>query len=111
MKLFSDMSVLSAEECAARQSVMLNQYVGTVEIEVGTHCMYVCMACAVLSCPFLFPMIIPCSYSTLWRTGKLHGGHDRAEHHPSGEGSRGGWVRVPHVCMYVCMMAECVLSR
>ncbi len=52
MKLFSDMSVLSAEECAARQSVMLNQYVGTVEIEVGTHCMYVCMACAVLSCPF-----------------------------------------------------------
>ena len=43
MKLFSDMSVLSAEECAARQSVMLNQYVGTVEIEVATHSMYVCM--------------------------------------------------------------------
>ena len=36
MKLFSDMKVLTAEECAARQTVMLAQYTGTVEIEVPT---------------------------------------------------------------------------
>eukprot|EP01033_Poteriospumella_lacustris_P005872 gene5871-4219_t len=34
VKLFEEMQVLSAEECAARQTVMLNHYVGTVEIEV-----------------------------------------------------------------------------
>lgn len=33
VKLFEEMQVLSAEECAARQTVMLNHYVGTVEIE------------------------------------------------------------------------------
>ena len=41
MKLFGDMKVLSAEECAARQSVMLTQYVGTVEIEVGGEFEYI----------------------------------------------------------------------
>jgi len=34
VKLFSDMNVLSAEECDARQTVLLNQYVGYVEMEV-----------------------------------------------------------------------------
>lgn len=34
VKLFEEMQVLSAEECGARQTVMLNHYVGTVEIEV-----------------------------------------------------------------------------
>lgn len=34
VKLFEEMQVLSAEECAARQTVMLNHYIGTVEIEV-----------------------------------------------------------------------------
>lgn len=32
--LFESMKVLTAEECAARQSIMLNHYVGSVEIEV-----------------------------------------------------------------------------
>ena len=32
--LFENMKVLTAVECEARQSVMLNHYVGTVEIEV-----------------------------------------------------------------------------
>jgi len=41
VKLFGDMKVLSAEECAARQSVMLTQYVGTVEIEVGGGVEYI----------------------------------------------------------------------
>merc|ERR1719171_403954 len=31
--LFSSMGVLSAEECASRRDVMLEHYVGTVEIE------------------------------------------------------------------------------
>lgn len=35
VKLFGDLNVLTAEECAARQSVMLNQYIGTVEIEAN----------------------------------------------------------------------------
>lgn len=34
VKLFEEMKVLTAEECSARQTVMLNHYVGTVEIEV-----------------------------------------------------------------------------
>merc|ERR1719247_2029293 len=34
IQLFSSMGVLSAEECAARRDVMLEHYVGTVEIEV-----------------------------------------------------------------------------
>jgi glutamine synthetase len=34
--LFEEMKVLSAEECAARQSVLLSHYVGSVEIEVLT---------------------------------------------------------------------------
>lgn len=33
VKLFEEMKVLTAEECAARQTVMLTHYVGTVEIE------------------------------------------------------------------------------
>jgi len=33
VKLFEEMKVLSKEECAARQTVMLNHYTGTVEIE------------------------------------------------------------------------------
>lgn len=33
--LFEEMKVLSKEECEARQSVMLNHYVGSVEIEVN----------------------------------------------------------------------------
>ena len=35
VKLFEEMKVLTAEECAARQSALLNHYVGTVEMEVG----------------------------------------------------------------------------
>ena len=35
VKLFESMKVLTAEECGARQSVMLNHYVGTVEIEAN----------------------------------------------------------------------------
>jgi len=34
IEMFSSMGVLSAEECAARRDVMLDHYVGTVEIEV-----------------------------------------------------------------------------
>eukprot|EP01038_Epipyxis_sp_PR26KG_P006842 gene6842-9366_t len=34
VELFQKMNVLTAEECASRQSVMLNHYIGTVEIEV-----------------------------------------------------------------------------
>jgi glutamine synthetase len=34
--LFSSMGVLTAEECCARQSVLLEHYVGTVEIEANT---------------------------------------------------------------------------
>lgn len=34
VKLFERMKVLTAEECAARQTILLNHYVGTVEIEV-----------------------------------------------------------------------------
>lgn len=34
VELFNEVKVLSSEECAARQSVMLGHYVGTVEIEV-----------------------------------------------------------------------------
>jgi len=33
VNLFSEMKVLTAEECGARQSVMLNHYSGTVEVE------------------------------------------------------------------------------
>jgi len=33
VKLFEEMKVLSKDECAARQTVMLNHYTGTVEIE------------------------------------------------------------------------------
>ena len=33
--LFEEMKVLTKEECGARQTVMLNQYVGTVEIEAN----------------------------------------------------------------------------
>jgi glutamine synthetase len=33
LKLFSELGVLSATECAARQTVMLNQYIGVVEVE------------------------------------------------------------------------------
>jgi len=36
VKLFSDMKVLTAEECGARQTIMLNQYVGYVEMEVSS---------------------------------------------------------------------------
>lgn len=32
--LFEELKILSAAECQARQTVMLNQYIGTVEIEV-----------------------------------------------------------------------------
>merc|ERR1712187_1092175 len=35
VKLFSSMGVLSAEECASRRDVMLEHYVGTVEIEAN----------------------------------------------------------------------------
>lgn len=35
VELFSKMGVLSADECASRQSVLLNHYIGTVEIEVN----------------------------------------------------------------------------
>lgn len=34
LALFADMQVLNAEECQARENVMLTQYIGTVEIEV-----------------------------------------------------------------------------
>jgi len=34
-QLFSAMGVLSAEECAARQTILLEHYVGTVEIETS----------------------------------------------------------------------------
>jgi len=34
IQMFSSMGVMSAEECAARRDVMLDHYVGTVEIEV-----------------------------------------------------------------------------
>jgi glutamine synthetase len=34
IKLFEEMKVLTKEECEARQTVMLNHYIGTVEIEV-----------------------------------------------------------------------------
>merc|ERR1719262_1132461 len=36
IKLFSSMGVLTAEECASRQTVLLEHYVGTVEIEANT---------------------------------------------------------------------------
>lgn len=36
VKLFGDLKVLTAEECGARQSVMLNQYSGVVEVEANT---------------------------------------------------------------------------
>lgn len=32
--LFEKMGVLTGEECAARQAVMFNHYIGTVEVEV-----------------------------------------------------------------------------
>lgn len=37
VKLFQDMKVLAPEECVARQTILLEQYIGQVEIE--THCM------------------------------------------------------------------------
>lgn len=33
IKLFEDMKILSADECAARQTVLLNHYIGQVEME------------------------------------------------------------------------------
>jgi glutamine synthetase len=35
VKLFESLKVLTAEECAARQNVLLTHYIGTVEIEAG----------------------------------------------------------------------------
>jgi glutamine synthetase len=35
MALFEELGVLTAEECKARQTVLLNHYIGTVEIEAG----------------------------------------------------------------------------
>lgn len=35
VKLFEDLKILTSEECSARQSVMLNHYSGTVEIEAN----------------------------------------------------------------------------
>jgi glutamine synthetase len=35
VKLFEEMKIFSADECKARQSVMLSHYIGTVEIEVN----------------------------------------------------------------------------
>ena len=37
VKLFEEMKIFTPEECSARQTVLLDHYVGTVEMEV--HCM------------------------------------------------------------------------
>jgi glutamine synthetase len=36
VKLFEELQILTSEECSARQSVLLNHYIGTVEIEALT---------------------------------------------------------------------------